>query len=177
MIWRPLKHCYLIAILAQSIGIAEACPSYVGTDLWAESESRIVGIDITYSDCLNSYSNFRYGLSYYANDEFLYQGVTGAFRLSYGGMVSPYVSAGLLAGTAERSVVAEEDGLDNDGDNFIDEPGEEETFRDSNFFLYPEIGVAIYSKKIGLSLSARRYYGSELTGNFIYSFGASIPMK
>lgn len=174
---RRLSSLALIASIALCGYVhADPCKPYTSVDFWAEEEDIIVGLDVAFSNCLSEFSNLRLGLSYFAHEDFVYEGITGSFRLQHGNTVSPFIGIGTLVGIAEKSVPATDDGIDNNGDGFIDEPGETVTQRKGNAFLYPEAGVAVYINGIGASLSARRYFGENFSGNIIHSLGISIKI-
>lgn len=153
---------------------AYSCSPHTNFDFWAEEEDEIVGMDVAYSTCLSEFSNLRFGLSYFSDDGVVYEGFTGSFRLQHGDAIVPFVGIGALVGFSEDSVPATDDGVDNNEDGFIDEPGETVTQRKGNAFFYPEAGVAFYINGIGASLSARQYFGENLSGNIIHSLGISI---
>lgn len=59
--------------------------------------------------------------------------------------ISPFVGLGAYYGYAEESRDADEDGIDNDGDGFIDEAGEDESVVTSSMATaYPEIGLHLW---------------------------------
>ena len=55
--------------------------------------------------------------------------------------VAPFVGAGVFAGASSYYELADSDGVDNDDDFFIDEPGEERETNDYFAAVYPEVGV------------------------------------
>lgn len=150
---------------------ANLCERKTTAEFWAEKDVKIAGIDVTYTLCPNLLSETRIGVTYYADDEFLYQGVTSSARLKFGDVISPYMGLGFLAGSAEKTVDASADGIDNNNDRVIDESGEKITIQQLSGFMYPEVGVAFHAGRLGITFSARRYYGSAFSGNLIYSFG------
>lgn len=109
----------------------------------------------------------RVGFSWFDHDH-AYEGVSGSARLRAGGVLSVFAGAGLLVGKADRDV--SDDGRDNDGDGTVDEDDEEETF-DLTAFVYPEAGVTLHAAGIGITASARRFFGEEFNGDVIYSVG------
>jgi hypothetical protein len=179
---RMNKHTYLkssaLAVVAFTLffrpGHADSCSPHTNFDLWADEEDAIAGMDVAYSNCLSEFSNFRFGLSYFSDDGVAYEGFTASFRLQHGDTIVPFFGIGALVGFSEDSVPATNDGIDNNGDGFIDEPGETVTQREGNAFFYPEAGIAFYVNGIGASLSARQYFGENLSGNIIHSLGISI---
>ncbi len=151
--------------------IAGTCGAYTSLEMWAEQDIQLVGVDASLSRCLDRYIEVRGGLSYYADSEFLYKGVTGSWRFRFGRAVSPYVGVGVLAGFGEKEVEANNDGIDNDDDGFVDEADEEKTLYDASIYAYPEVGLEVMANGYGLMLSARKYYGREFDGNLIFSIG------
>ena len=167
---------FLLLMLACGRSEASPCEPKLNAEFWSEKESKIGGVDLTYTVCPNWFSEARVGVSYFADNEFLYKGATGSVRLQFGDVISPYVGLGLLAGYAEKTVDASADGLDNNNDGVIDEYGEKKTLSQASGFLYPEVGVALYAGSFGITLSARRFYGSSFSGNVIYSLGLAIDL-
>lgn len=167
-----------VALLALAVTPATtlACVPYGEGALWGEADSRVVGADLAYQSCAGRFGSLRMGLSYYADDEFIYKGVTGAARFLFGSTVAPFVGVGLLAGTAERDLDASLDGVDNNGNGTIDEPYEKDTEYEASGFLYPEAGVSVQVGGAGFTVSARRYYGAAFSGDLIYSVGIHVPL-
>lgn len=144
--------------------------------LWAESDFKIVGGDLAYDVCPNEFSSFRVGLSYFADNKFVYEGLTAAVRFRYGEEWAPFVGVGVLAGSFSRKLDASTDGVDNNQNGVIDEWSEQATQSETSGYLYPEVGINWYAGRVGLTLSARRYYGTRFSGNYIYSLGVVVPM-
>jgi hypothetical protein len=158
------------------LGYASPCkPQFEGA-FWAEKDLRIVGLDAAYSACPSWFSGVRVGASYFADERFEYTGVTGSLRLQAGETLSPFVGLGMLVGRASHEVDASTDNLDNNRNGQIDEPGETYMKHEFSAVLYPEVGIAWYTRVIGITLSARRYYSSTFSGNIIYSLGFSHPL-
>lgn len=143
---------------------------------WAERDFRIVGLDAAYSSCPNWFSGVRVGASYFADERFEYKGVTGSVRLQVGETLSPFAGVGMLLGMASHQADATQDRLDNDRNGQIDEPGETYMKQDFSAVLYSELGIAWYTRVVGITLSARRYYSSTFSGNIICSIGFSKPL-
>lgn len=150
---------------------AYECRSYVSGDLWAGKEVNLVGLDAAMTKCFGDFGEARFGLSYYANDEFLYQGMTASARARAGQAVSAYIGMGMLVGEAEKEVDASHDGVNNDGDQYIDEADETRTLYDANLFVYPEAGLEIFLGDFGIVVAAKKYYGVTFDGEMIYSIG------
>ena len=157
-------------------GYASSCGSQGEFALWTESDFKIVGADLAYDYCPNEFGSFRVGLSYFADSKSIYEGLTGAVRLQYGERLTPFVGLGALVGSVSRTMDASTDGVDNNQNGVIDEWGEQVTQSQVSGYLYPEVGMHWYAEDFGLTLSARRYYGTRFSGNYIYSLGLIIPL-
>lgn len=166
--------CFIFASFTTCVANAATCESMAVGEFWAEENIKIAGVDLSGIYCPAPFVETRFGISYYADSDFLYQGITGSVRIRVGKTVSPYFGVGVLAGVGEKDVVADADGLDNDGDGVVDEHNEENTLYAASAFAYPEVGVGLNLNGAGIKLSARRYYGMEFDGNTIYSVGISI---
>ncbi|MBA3023424.1 MAG: hypothetical protein FP821_05945 [Sideroxydans sp.] len=174
-----IRSALLLAMLTfwPAVSHAAPCkPQFEGA-FWAEKDLRIVGLDAVYSACPSWFSGVRVGASYFADERFEYKGVTSSARLQVGEHISPFVGLGVLVGMASHEVDASTDKLDNDRNGQIDEPGEMYMKHEFSAVLYPEIGIAWYTRVIGITLSARRYYSSTFSGNIIYSLGFSYPLE
>ncbi|MBU1214886.1 MAG: hypothetical protein KKF58_02590 [Gammaproteobacteria bacterium] len=166
----------LLLTFLPAISHAAPCkPQFEGA-FWAEKDLRIVGLDAAYSACPSWFSGVRVGASYFADERFEYKGVTSSVRLQYGEHVSPFIGVGVLVGMASHQADATQDKLDNNRNGQIDEPGETYMKHEFSAVLYPEVGIAWYTRVIGIALSARRYYSSTFSGNIIYSLGFSTPL-
>lgn len=176
-----LRFCLALAstLLAfcPSYSCASPCKPQLEGAFWAETDFRIAGLDTAYTVCPHWFSGVRVGASYFRDEKFAYTGVTGSLRMQFGEILSPFAGLGMLLGMASHEVDASNDGLDNNHNGQIDEPGETYVKSDFSAVLYPEVGVALYTRTIGLTLSARRYYSSTFSGNIIYSIGFSTPLK
>ena len=138
-----------------------ACDKSIALEVWGDERARIAGVEASAFACPNDHSELRLGLSWFDHDH-LYEGISGSARLRAGGALSVFAGAGLLIGKADRDL--SDDGRDNDGDGTTDEYDEEETY-DLTAFAYPEAGVTLHAAGIGLTLSARRFYGEEFNGD------------
>ena len=166
----------LLLTLLPAFSHAAPCKAQFEGAFWAEKDLRIVGLDAAYSACPSWFSGVRVGASYFADERFEYKGVTSSVRLQYGEHVSPFVGVGMLLGMASHQADATQDKLDNNRNGQIDEPGETYMKHEFSAVLYPEVGIAWYTRVIGITLSARRYYSSTFSGNIIYSIGFSTPL-
>lgn len=114
---------------------------------------------------VSDHVSVRGGLSFYATDEKpdVLTGFDLGLRLHAGAPISPFIGVGLFAGSSEQEVPAENDGIDNNNDGFIDERGETETVvKDVMAAFYPEAGVQIwFTRDIGLAFSAKYHMTTE----------------
>ncbi|MDD2702087.1 MAG: hypothetical protein PHH36_12755 [Sideroxydans sp.] len=166
-----------VLMLFPVLSSASPCKPQLEGAFWAEKDFRIVGVDAAYSMCPTWFSGVRVGASYFADERFEYKGVTSSVRLQVGETLSPFAGLGMLVGMNSHEVDAAADGLDNNRNGQIDESGEKSLKAEFSAVLYPEIGIAWYTRVIGITLSARRYYSSTFSGNIIYSIGFSTPLK
>ncbi len=148
-----------------------ACLPGTAVEVWSERDKNIIGIDALYRACETANVAMRYGVSYYADRRYLYEGIASSVRLFMNDVLSPYIGLGVLVGVGGRDVDVASDGLDNNGNGVVDESGEQERRLVASAFVYPEIGVAIYMNEVGVTVSAKRYFGSQFTGHVIYSLG------
>ncbi|MFH2140719.1 MAG: hypothetical protein ABII63_07990 [Pseudomonadota bacterium] len=167
---------FLLLTCLPVLGNAAPCKPQLEGAFWAEKDLRIVGLDAAYSACPSWFSGVRVGASYFADERFEYKGVTSSVRLQVGEHVSPFVGLGMLLGMASHQADATQDKLDNNRNGQIDEAGETYMKHEFSAVLYPEVGIAWYTRVIGITLSARRYYSSTFSGNIIYSIGFSHPL-
>lgn len=164
----PAVSCLLPA---SALAGVDGCGATVETDMWIAGSAQMIGADIAVDGCSWGFLKARGGASYYNYNDYNYSGVTVAVRLQANGVVAPFVGAGLIAGVGEQAIAADRDGKDNDNDGIADEPGEEAETR-SSLFLYPEAGIVLnFGDSFALTLTGKRYYGDEFSGETIISVG------
>jgi len=121
-----------------------------GTGFWAE---------------VSDYVTLKGGLSLLASESFddTFTGGNLDLHISFGSRFSPYVGAGIFAGYSRERVSADDDDIDNDGDGFVDERGEEKTVvKDVIASVYPEAGFYIWiTDDLKLSFSGKYYVTTE----------------
>ena len=79
------------------------------------------------------------------NLDHTYGGISGGLRWNFGKDVSPFIGAGFFYGSDEDEQLADNDGVDNDGDGWTDEQGEtKDVVTDSMFTVYPEAGLHLW---------------------------------
>ena len=112
-----------------------------GSSAWGDGTG-MVGGEVGVEVYGTSYWTGRTALVGFANQEDGYLGLDLGTRLQVPSRLAPFVGVGMFAGYAEKSVVRDRDGEDNDEDGIIDERGEEDE-RISGVIaaLYPETGV------------------------------------
>lgn len=143
-------------------------------ELWAQEDGKLAGMDAAVTACPNDFTGVHLGASYYADRDFAYKGVTASLRLQHGEVFAPFVGLGVLVGSAERETDGTHDGVDNNGDGLVDEPGERRRLMAFSAYAYPEAGLSLWTERGGVTVSARRFYGSELTGSLIYNVGFTL---
>ena len=96
-------------------------------------------------------------------------------RLVLPGRVSPFVGVGAFTGINWFDKPAENDGIDNDDDLFVDEPGEKQENMDAFLAVYPEVGAHLWVNGTWrLSGSARYYVNTEGRDADFWFFGLSF---
>lgn len=96
-------------------------------------------------------------------------------RLVLPARVSPFVGVGAYAGVNWFDESAEDDGIDNDDDLFIDEPGEKKDSVNGFLAVYPEVGAHLWANGTWrLTGSARYYVNSEGRDADFWYFGLSL---
>ena len=101
----------------------------------------------------------RVGLSFFlSEDTGLHGGIEGGLRGELPGRIAPFIGAGMFLGSWTDYELADSDGIDNDDDNIVDEPGEEAEFTDYLSAVYPELGIHIWlTESVRISASTRYY--------------------
>jgi hypothetical protein len=87
-----------------------------------------------------------------------HSGVETRLRITVPAVVSAFVGAGVFAGRWKHTVDAAADGLDNDGDEWTDEPGEEAVLYEYLVAVYPEVGVRIWLGDALYLIGSARYF-------------------
>ena len=134
--------------------------------------------EFTGSACLDNDYAFNAGLSYFDTGNFDYTALSGSFRLQTGRYLSPFVGLGLGLGYGAKHESSSSDGLDNDNDGDVDEFGELRVV-DTSFsaFVYPEVGVSLYTNDVGLNASIRRHYGNTYDQETVFSLGVNFTFE
>ena len=142
-----------------------------------KSDNTLGGFEVGVERYPTSYFSQRIGVVGYASQEEGYLGVDTGIRLQTPTRLAPFVGAGGLIG-ASRGISTAPDGVDNDEDDQIDEPGVESSNID-HFFLavYPEVGghfwlterlrASVYSRYMFTNLS-REHDDWMIGGQFTF---------
>ncbi len=127
---------------------------------WRDDPSAFVA-ELGVATYLTRHISARGSAIFFAEDSLnhTYGGVGGGLRLNFGKDLSPFIGAGFFYGQDKDDVVADNDGIDNDGDGWTDEPGEEkEVITDSMLTVYPEVGLHLWiTDNIRLTGSLKYY--------------------
>lgn len=106
-------------------------------------------------------------------DAFL--GLNTGLRVQSPSRFAPFIGAGTFAGVSSFDVPAEDDGLDNDDDFFVDEHGEVEDESALFAAVYPEVGAHFWLKpRLRLTGSASYYVTTEGRDHDFWYFGISL---
>jgi hypothetical protein len=102
----------------------------------------VYGAELGSEGYLTSWLTGRAALAgYYGDSEGFAGGEVGA-RLQTPSRIAPFVGVGTFQGFSRGVEIADDDGLDNDGDDRIDEKGEQNGTIDGFLSsIYPEVGV------------------------------------
>lgn len=123
-------------------------------------------------------ASIRGGLSFYTTDEKadLLTGGELGMRFHMGSTVAPFVGIGGFVCSFEEEVRADDDGIDNDDDGFIDEAGETKNqLKDIIGGIYPEVGVHVWlTRNVGLSASSKYHITTE--GRKFYYWISAVGM-
>lgn len=158
-----VKHAGLMmlaGVLSAELHAGGLGPSYGGITFGLKRSDDLSALqgDLMMEGPLNHDLALRGGVAFLVSEETdLHLGLEGGIRTRRGRGVSPFFGGGLFIGEWSEFVPADADGLDNDGDGFVDEYGEEEEVYDYLAAIYPEVGVHI-------QLADSLY----LTGNYRY---------
>jgi hypothetical protein len=93
---------------------------------------------------LSDHISFKGCLSFLGSEGFndIFGGADIGLRCGLGTRFSPFIGFGAFAGYSEVTVSAQNDGIDNDNNGFIDEGGEtKDVIKDTIASIYPETGL------------------------------------
>ncbi|MEO1524951.1 MAG: hypothetical protein AAFX06_05915 [Planctomycetota bacterium] len=107
-----------------------------------EVEDGLFAVDIGGESYMTSYLTGRASLLGMVNDEDWYTGVDTGIRLQSPSRLAPFVGIGFQGGAASETVIADDDGIDNDDDGSIDERREKDRrLSGALAAFYPEVGT------------------------------------
>lgn len=111
-----------------------------------------------------------------SDDSFL--GVNMGARVQTPSRVAPFAGLGLYGGYSEVTEAADADGIDNDGNGFIDEFGEEDSTIDGTLgAIYPEVGVHFWLvPNMRLTASASYYMTTEGRDHDFWMYGVNVGL-
>ncbi|UCF85941.1 MAG: hypothetical protein JSV50_10010 [Desulfobacteraceae bacterium] len=113
-------------------------------ELGGRSDPDSIGGELGIYAYASEHFSLRVGLAFLASesvDDVFAGGNLGA-RYNFGKRFSPFIGFGVFAGYSEETLSAENDGIDNDYDGYIDEFGEEKEVVDNVIgSIYPELGI------------------------------------
>ncbi len=113
-----------------------------GMQYQAEADKLFLGAELGCERYATSWLSGRASLAAAFGDNEGYLGLDTGLRLQTPTRIAPFVGVGMFHGISQGVELADSDGLDNDDDFFIDEPGEEETGIDDWLsVVYPEVGI------------------------------------
>ena len=96
-------------------------------EMGARSEPDAIGGEIGFCDYTSENISTTASLAFLASESFedVFGGANIGIRFGLDYKLSPFVGMGLFGGYSKEDVRADNDRIDNDEDDFIDEPGEE----------------------------------------------------
>ena len=131
-----------------------------------KSDHTLGGAEFSLESYRQNWLSYRGGLATYISDEEGYVGLDGGVRAQFPSRITPFVGVGSTIG-ASRTVRSSPDGLDNDDDGRIDEPGE--SYSEIDDFLiavYPEVGVHAWLNGRWRATVSARYFETNLSRQY-----------
>lgn len=147
---------------------------------WRSSEAHdALQGEIMGEGAITEHLTARGGLSFFLSEGTgLHGGIEGGLRGELPGRIAPFLGAGLFLGSWSDDVLADSDGIDNDNDNLIDEPGEEKEVTDYLSAVYPELGVHFWlTESVRVTASTRYYITSKGRGNDRKMTGIGLAVR
>ncbi|WP_231615719.1 hypothetical protein [Novipirellula artificiosorum] len=133
-----------------------------GLSVLGDSANPMASAELGATGYWTSYMTNRVGLVAAVNTDDIYMGGEAGFRLQTPTRLAPFAGLGLFAGYASHTEPAENDGVDNDDNGWIDERGEEEEIGGGLAAIYPEVGVHFWwTPKVRLSVFGRQLITTE----------------
>ena len=135
----------------------------VGISLRGSEANDALQGEIMGEGAISEHLTARGGLSFFlSEDTGLHGGIEGGLRSELPGRITPFVGAGLFFGSWTTDELADSDGIDNDENNVVDEPGEEKEVADYLSAVYPELGIHFWlMESLRVTISTRYYITSK----------------
>ena len=116
--------------------------------------------------------------SAYDAQEPIFGGVSVGLRTALDLPLSPYMGVGVYIGQNEKEVLAASDGLDNDGDGFKDDVGENKIDNILMSAVYPELGWRLaVGDSFSLRVMSRYMVSSFVRHHDDWFFGVSLAFS
>ncbi len=116
-----------------------------GAQVRPDSGNAMFGGELGAEGYATSWLTGRAALSGYYGDDEGFLGLEVGARLQTPTRVAPFVGVGTFQGASRGVELADHDGLDNDDDWWIDEPGEDRSTVDRFLsVVYPEVGAHVW---------------------------------
>jgi len=160
---KNIKRVFCVLILVLFMNPPNLFSDHEGMffEMGARSHPGAFGISVGAEELTDEFS-LRLGISLLANGEFkdtYYTGITGGVRMYGKETFAPFVGLGFFVGYHEEEVEADHDGLDNDGDGYVDEHGEiEEHITGGLASIFPEVGFRIRISNSSQFLVSSQYH-------------------
>ncbi len=156
----------LVSLLCSGYANAEQgpiIPTAISMSLGGSKEKDAFHGDIMLESEFTEIITGRAGLSFFLSDnDGIFGGIEGGVRAALPGLISPFVGGGLFLGQWTEYEPAANDGIDNDGDNIIDEYDEEKEVTDDLLSLYPEAGLHVWlGEHLRLTVAARYFVSTK----------------
>lgn len=144
----------------------------------SDADDGLVSIDIGAESYFTSYLTGRASLMGMGNGEDWFTGLDAGLRLQSPTRLAPFVGAGVFAGYARETVIADDDWKDNDDDGLIDEYREKDKRISGGIAaFYPEVGAHFWwTPKIRLSSYGRYMVTTEGSDANDWQFGVGLAM-
>jgi hypothetical protein len=151
-------------------------------ELGGRAAPNAVGCEMGVSEYADDYTTFYFAGSIIAAEHLddFFTGLSVGFRINARSRISPFVGLGAFAGYSESTVGAANDGIDNDGDSYVDEYGEEKTYVDNALAtIYPEVGINIFLTELMSVIFATKYHFTTEGKAFdfrMFNFGIAVVL-
>ena len=160
-----------------------SCKSGLYLELGGRAEPDTVGGECGLFMYTSENMSTVFGLAFLASEGFddIFTGASLGIRFSTDSRISPFIGMGVFGGYSKEEVKAEHDRIDNDEDEFIDEPGEtKEVIKDVIGSIYPEIGLHVWcNDRTRLTVTGKYYITTEGREYdfWLYNLGIAISFN